>query len=216
MSKNIIFEYGRGNDFVFYTHDFFVLLDERLKESILKTVGTVTINTKRLHRPKIKVEFSSNIQFIAMDESSSVKLEFILTRKSQGFNEVVLGNRLYEITNTKSNFSQSFNFIYNDKNLMEGTHIYFIKTLPILVKSGKVSINNSNISILGCSDFEYGIDIKHKIGDIISFKGKVKDKEKIPGLIEDLLNHPNLNIWKINILKENKDIFYLTGYCSKK
>lgn len=215
MANNIIFEYGRGNDFVFSTYDYFMLIDDDLKESMMKIIGIVTIDTKNLCRPKIKVEFSSNIHFVVFDYEASMQLEFILTRKSQGFGEVVLANRLYEITNTKSNYSQSFNFIYYDKNLIEGIHIYSIKTLPILVESSRVVINNCNINVFAYSDYEPEIDIKYK-EDGIRFNVKVKNKEQIPSLIGVLLNHPTLNIWEINIVKQGKGIFYLTGYCSKK
>lgn len=171
MSKNIIFEYGKGSDFVFSTYEFFTPMEEDLKSSMVKTVGTVTINTRKLYRPKIKVEFSSNIHFIALDEGSSIQLEFILTRKSEGFDEITLGNRLYEITNIKSSLSQSFNFTFHDKDLTKGNHIYFIKTVPILVECSRIVITNCNVNALAHSEYEY----------------KVTRKEKFVGFEEDLL-----------------------------
>jgi len=191
MSKNIIFEYGAGSDFVFSTYDLFIPLEEDLKGSMVKTVGTVTINTRSLYRPKIKVEFSSNIHFIALGEGASIQLEFIITRKSQGFDEIVLGSRQYEITNNKGNFSQSFNFIYYDQGLREGAYIYSIKTMPILAESCKVVMTNCNINVFAYSDFEYLID--------------TNNEEEFYHIIEGLLNE-EIRTMILNVQEDSREV----------
>lgn len=189
MPNNIIFKHGVGSDFVFSTYDFFPLLEKDLEDTMLKTVGAITINAKNLYKPKFEVEFSSNIHFIALDEEASIQLEFIIIRKSQGFDEIVLGNRLYEITHTKSNFSQSFNFIYHDKDCLQGIYTYYIKTIPIIAKCCKVVVSNCNINAFAYSDYEYEIEDCNK--------------EKILHLIEDLSNEEIIEV--ILNLQEDSD-----------
>lgn len=146
LPQTIIFECGTGNGFTFAVNGANVPVNDPCQVCIPKAVGTVCIDTSRLCKPKIKIEFSSIVHSVALGQNSISQLEFILFRFCNNDQESSLGSWLYEMTDSENNKAQTFSFFYCDSNSCPGCYSYLVRVAPIHIEDCRVSVTNCHIA----------------------------------------------------------------------
>lgn len=157
LPKPIIFECGTGNGFTFATNGSDISITSPCTACRPKTVGIVTIDTTCLCQPKIKIDFASNVHFVRRDhhESGTAQLEFELVRVCDEGQETSVCSWLYEITDERDNFAETFTFIYCDCNSCPGCCRYFVRINPLEIENASISVGNCHIAAIaqeGCSN----------------------------------------------------------------
>lgn len=148
--KPIIFECGTGGGFSYATDGSDISLTDYSQLGIPKTVGSVTIDTCGLVRPKTKIDFSSNIHFMSKGDGT-VQLEFLLYRNCGNRGKELLGTWYYEISNEGDNFAETFTFFWCDCNSCTGCCFYTVECKPVSVDDAGISVNNCHMTAMAQS-----------------------------------------------------------------
>lgn len=146
--KATILECGTGGGFAFATNGADISVTSPCTACTPKTVGTVSIDTTCLCKPKTKVDFCCNIYYRGRHDSSNLKLEFQLFRTCDNRAEEQLGSWLFEIEDQDDNLSQSFCLMFCDCNGCPGCCVYTVKAIPVEIREATVSVHNCHISAI--------------------------------------------------------------------
>lgn len=149
--KPIIFECGTGGGFSYATAGSSMSLTSPNQGGVPKTVGSVTIDTSELTRPKTKIDFTANIHFASKDPSATVQLEFQLYRNCGNRGEEPLGSWYYEISNESDNFAETFTFFWCDCNSCPGCCLYTVRCKPMSIEDAAISVNECHITAIAQS-----------------------------------------------------------------
>ena len=142
---NIIFECDTGLGFAFVTPKDGSLIYTPPRTCISKTLGTISIDTTNLKKPKTKILFSCNICFIPRSDKGTSQLEFILSRSCNNSAESPLGNWIYDLADKSEQVSQTFKFNYCSCNSFPGLYNYYIRVIPVYIRNCSVLITNCHI-----------------------------------------------------------------------
>lgn len=147
VSKPIILECGMGNGYTFEPNSNFLFSTYSYPA---KTLGTVTIDTKNLCQPKVKIEFSCNIHLTETNKGI-VQMEFQLVRSSNTCAELPLSYWYFKLQVGNNNLAQPFSFIYCDCNTNPDAYDYYVKCQPIELDVASICINNCHMAALAQS-----------------------------------------------------------------
>ncbi|NLX63314.1 MAG: DUF4489 domain-containing protein [Clostridiaceae bacterium] len=142
---NIIFECDTGLGFAFVTPKEGASIYVPSATCISKTLGTISIDTSNLKKPKTKIHFSCNICFIPKSDKGTSQLEFILSRSYNNSAESPLGNWIYDLADKSERVSQTFKFNYCSCNSFPGLYTYYIRVMPVYIRNCSVLITNCHI-----------------------------------------------------------------------
>jgi len=149
---NIIFECDTGLGFAFVTPKEGSLIYTPSRTCVSKTLGTVSIDTTNLKKPKTKILFSCNICFIPRSDKGTSQLEFILSRSCNNSAESPVGNWIYDLVDKSERISQTFKFNYCNFNSFPGFYNYYIRVIPVYIRNCSVLITNCHIDAFAQSD----------------------------------------------------------------
>lgn len=152
VPRPIIFECGTGGGFTFASNGDSISLTSPCTACTPKTVGTVTIDTTLLTRPKTLVQFASNVHFVSKDETADVKLEFQLYRTCEYQPEIPLATWYFEIEDEADNFAQTFTFFWCDSNSCPACCTYTVRCKPIEAEECAICVTNTHIAAFAQSN----------------------------------------------------------------
>lgn len=151
-AKPVILECGTGGGFTFATNGDDISLTSPNQAGVPKTVGSVTIDTSELIRPKTKIDFSANVHFVDKHcGDGTVQMEFQLYRNCENRFEEPLGTWYYEITDEGDNFAETFTFFWCDCNSCPGCCVYSVRCKPIEVENAAITVTNCHIAAISQS-----------------------------------------------------------------
>lgn len=142
---DIIFECDTGLGFAFVTKKEESLFYTPHRTCVSKTLGTISIDTTCLKKPKIKVLFSCNIYFKPRSGQGTSQLEFILYRSCNNCTESPLGNWIFDLEDKSEQLSQTFKFSFCNCNAFPGFYNYFIRVIPVCIKNCSVLLTNCHM-----------------------------------------------------------------------
>ena len=142
---NIIFECDTGLGFAFVTPKEESLIYTPSRTCVSKTLGTISIDTTNLKKPKTKILFSCNICFIPRTDKGTSQLEFILSRSCNNSAESPVGNWIYDLADKSERVFQTFKFNYCSCNSFPGLYNYYIRVIPVYIRNCSVLITNCHI-----------------------------------------------------------------------
>lgn len=119
---------------------------------IPKTLAITAIDTSNLKRPKTKVTFSCNIHFAPRGITGTAHFEFLLYSSCNFGSESLVGNWSYEITDKDECLAQPFKFCFLSQYSFPGKYNYYVRVIPVCIKSCCVSITNCQLDIIAQSD----------------------------------------------------------------
>jgi hypothetical protein len=146
--KPVILECGTGGGFAFATNGTDICLTNPCTACKPKTVGTVTIDTTCLCKPKTKVDFCCNILYDGRSNCSNLKLEFQLFRTCDFRAEEPLGSWYFQLEDQDDDFAQSFCLSFCDCSGCPACCVYTVRVIPLEVKDATFSVNNCHISAI--------------------------------------------------------------------
>ncbi|NLU52678.1 MAG: DUF4489 domain-containing protein [Clostridiaceae bacterium] len=145
LPKPVLFECGNGGGFTYSAKTYCGKENNAICVCTPKTIANVNIDTARLYKPKIKVEFSSIIHFIP-ENYGHAQLEFDLVRCCKDFPECVIGTWTYEVEEDDKS-AISFCFNYCDLSAFPGLCTYLVKIRPVLVRDATICVTNCQLAI---------------------------------------------------------------------
>lgn len=142
--KEIIFECESGQGFSFVTPDREAMTYTPFKPCIAKTLGIISIDTTCLKRPKTKVMFSCNIDYMPRCSEAAAQLEFVLSRSCNNGEESPIGNWVYDIERN-DRLAQCFKFNFCNCSSFPGCYNYFVRVVPVFLKNCALCITNCHM-----------------------------------------------------------------------
>jgi hypothetical protein len=157
LPRPIIMECGQGNGFTFADNGESISLTSPSQAGRPKTLANVTIDTTCLCKPAVKIEFASNVHFVPFrrGHDGTIKFEFELVRKCNNGYETSLNSWLFEITDERDNFAQSFTFVYCDCNTCPGCCEYFVRCVPMELDECSFCVTNCHITAFAQATGDY-------------------------------------------------------------
>ncbi len=154
LPKPLLMECGQGNGYTFADNGESISLTSPCTACRPKTLANVTIDTTCLCKPKTKIEFASNVHFVPFrrDGNGDLKFEFELVRKCDDGTETSLNTWLFEITDERDNFAQTFSFMYCDCNSCPGCCEYYVRGIPLELDECSFCVTNCHIAALAQGD----------------------------------------------------------------
>lgn len=146
-SKGMILECGQGSSV-----EFLFSSDQRTQ------IANVSIDLSYLQRPKVLIEFSSIISYVAGGVGAVSQLRYELFRSCDNEEPVPLGNWVFERIDTGEETDVSldnisFNFNFCDSVKCPGCCQYFVTITPLQLNIGTfpIRIGNTRISAIAQS-----------------------------------------------------------------
>ena len=149
--KPIILSCGTSNSIDFDGSD---TLDEVvLPDPSSGIVAQVVIDTSGICKPKVEIEFSSIVNFVASFQDARGAVNFRLFRTCDNQEQVLLNTWTYEVVKIEDlntiALSNSFSFIFCDFLKTPGCCSYFVEaSVGDLVNVERISINNIFITAI--------------------------------------------------------------------
>ena len=143
---------GRGQDTSFTVPDQ-GLSDPLIPRPDSARIAQVTVDTRGMDKPVIEIEFSSIINFLAIDNNAKGSLSFLLFRSCNNEEPRVVNSWPYEVfeiedDNTDMRLSKSFLFNYCECLNRSGCCNYFVEVFPGGLEEASIVINNIHIAAL--------------------------------------------------------------------
>lgn len=118
-------------------------------------VGRAIIDTRDIYNPKVSIEFSSTVHYLATDNTppSEGRLQFDLFRCCCNKNTVLLNSWIYEAFQIEDDqdffrFTQSFNFNFCDSFACDGCCEYFVEVSVENLVNAVLIVDNVQITAL--------------------------------------------------------------------
>ncbi|WP_105617035.1 DUF4489 domain-containing protein [Vallitalea okinawensis] len=146
--KPIILECGTCNEYSFTTESSILFMTNPHQVCMPIALGNVSIDTKCLCRPKVKIDFSCNVHFVELDMTGYVQIEFLLYRMFNFKQEILIGSWFFrEVIES----AQTFNIFYCDTNVFPECYQYSIRCKIIDMDASNINITNCHIAALAQS-----------------------------------------------------------------
>lgn len=151
-TKPVFLFFGQGQDTSFTASD--SGSDEPLiPRPDSAKIAQVTIDARGMKKPMIEIEFSSVVNFLAIENSAKASLNFILLRSCNNEKPRAINSWSYEafeIDDSNSDVRLSTSFVFNYCECLNRSACceYFVEVFPGGLAEANIVINNIHIAAL--------------------------------------------------------------------